>query len=170
MKDSCSSVSKLLEKYFDHEATEEERSFVEAHLPGCPNCQDALNMMAGLRDMMKNPVEEAVEKEDFPWVWQKIERGIRLEEKPPWWESLRSWLDISFLLKRRVWIPAVATIAILILIVAPILFKKTPSYSGLSVVEYIESQNYNVMIYESEKAKVTVIWLFEGPEQEVPSS
>ena len=168
MKDPCSSVSKLLEKYFDQEVTEEERSFVEAHLPGCPNCQDALNMMAGVRHMMKDPVEEAVEKEDFTWVWQRIERGIRLEEKLPWWKSIRSWLDISPLFQRRVWIPAVATIAILI--VTLILFKKTPSYSGPSVVEYIESQNYNVMIYESEKGKVTVIWLFEGPEQEVPST
>jgi anti-sigma factor RsiW len=170
MKGPCSSVSKLLEKYFDHEATQEEKSLVEAHLRGCPICQDALNMMAGLREMMKKPVEEAVEKEDFPWVWERIERGIQLEEKPPWWESLRSWVDISFFLKRRVWVPAVATIAILILIIAPILFKKIPSYSGPSVVEYVESQNHNVMIYESEKGKVTVIWLFEGPEQEALSS
>jgi anti-sigma factor RsiW len=168
MKDPCPSVSKLLEKYFDHEVTEEERSLVEAHLPGCPNCQEALNMMAGLRDVMKNPVEEAVEKEDFPWVWQKIERGIRLAEKPPWWESIRSWLDISPLFKRRVWIPAVATVAILIFTL--ILFKKTPSHPGASVVEYLESPTYNVMVYDLEKAKVTVIWLFEGPEEEEFSS
>jgi hypothetical protein len=170
MKDPCSSMSKLLERYFDQEVTEEERSFVEAHLSGCPNCQDALNMMAWLRHMVKNPVEEAVEKEDFSWVWQKIEGGIRLEEKLPRWKSIRSWLDISPLLKRKIWIPSVATIAILIFIIAPILFKKTPSYSGPSVVEYIESQNYNVMIYESEKGQVTVIWLFEGPEQGASSS
>jgi predicted anti-sigma-YlaC factor YlaD len=164
MKDSCPSVSNLLAKYFDQEVTDEERSLVETHLPDCPQCQNVLDMMAGLRHMMKNPVEEAIEKEDFPWVWEKIKRGIRLEEKLPWWKSLRSWLNISTLLKRRVWIPAVATIAILMVIL--IHFEKNPSYSGPSVVEYIESQNYNVMIYESEKGKVTVIWLFEGPEEE----
>jgi hypothetical protein len=47
----------------------------------------------------------------------------------------------------------------------PLLFKKITSYPSPSVVEYIESQTHNVMIYESEKAKVTVIWLFEGPEE-----
>ena len=31
-------------------------------------------------------------------------------------------------------------------------------------------RTYNVMIYEPEKAKVTVIWLFEGPEEEAPIS
>jgi hypothetical protein len=170
MKDSCSSASKLLEKYFDQEVTNEERSLVEAHLLDCPACQDELKLMEGLRDMIRTPVEEAVQKEDFPWVWQKIERGIQLEERPNWWKSLRSWLDMTPLHKRRVWIPAVAAIAILIIIVTPLLFKKTSSYPGPFIVEYVESQTNNVMVYESEKAKVTVIWLFEEPEMESPAS
>ena len=120
--------------------------------------------------MMRTPVEEAVQKEDFPWVWQKIGRGIQLEERPNWWKSLRSWLGMTPLHKRRVWIPAVAAMAILILIVTPLLFKKTSSYPGPFVVEYVESQTNNVMVYESEKEKVTVIWLFEGSEMESPTS
>jgi hypothetical protein len=170
MKDSCFSASKLLEKYFDQEVTNKERSLVEAHLLSCPACQDELKLMEGLRDMIRTPVEGAVQKEDFPWVWQKIERGIQLEERPNWLKSLRSWLDMTPLHKRRVWIPAVAAIAIFIIIVTPLLFKKTPSYPGPFVVEYVESQTNNVMVYESEKAKVTVIWLFEGPEMESPAS
>ena len=170
MKDSCFSASKLLEKYFDQEVTDEEKSLVEAHLLGCPACQDELKLMEGLRDMMRTPVEEAVQKEDFPWVWQKIGRGIQLEERPNWWKSLRSWLGMTPLHKRRVWIPAVAAMAILILIVTPLLFKKTSSYPGPFVVEYVESQTNNVMVYESEKEKVTVIWLFEGSEMESPTS
>ncbi len=34
MKDSCSSVSRLLEKYFDQEVTDDERLLVEGHLQG----------------------------------------------------------------------------------------------------------------------------------------
>jgi len=170
MKDSCSAVSKLLEKYFDREATDEERSLVEAHLLDCHACQDVLRSMEKLRDLVKVPVEEALQKEDFPWVWEKIERGIRLEEKSNFWETLQSWLQISPLFQRKVWIPAVATITIILLITAPLLFKKTASYPAPSVVEYIESQTHNVMIYESEDMKVTVIWLFEEPEEETLSS
>jgi anti-sigma-K factor RskA len=166
MKYSCSAVSKLLERYFDQEATDKERSLVEAHLLDCHACQDVLRSMEKLRDLVKPPVEEAVEKEDFPWVWEKIERGIRLEEKPTFWETLRSWLQISLIFQKKVWVPAVATVAIVLLITIPLLFKKTPSYPTPSVVEYVESQSHNVMVYESEDMKVTVIWFFEEPEEE----
>ena len=169
MKDSCSALSKLLEKYFDQEVTNEERSLVESHLLDCHACQDVLSSMEKIRDLIKAPVEEAVQKEDFPWVWQKIERGTRLEERPTFWETLQSWLQISPLFQKKVWIPAVATI-VLLLIVGQIFFQKKPSYSDPSVVEYVESQTHNVMVYQTEKAKVTVIWLFEEPEKETPSS
>jgi hypothetical protein len=170
MKDSCSSVLKFLEKYFDQEVTDKERLLVEGHLQDCPACQDALRSMEGLRTLIKIPVEEAVQKEDFPWVWQKIEREIRLHEKLTWWQSVRSWLDVSPLLKKKVWIPAVATVVVLLLITAQIIFKQTPSYSDASVVEYVESRTDNVMVYQIDKSKVTVIWLFEEPEEEVSPS
>jgi hypothetical protein len=170
MKDSCSVVSRLLEKYFDREMTDEERSLVEAHLLDCQACQDRLRSMEEIRDLLKAPIEEAVQKENFQWIWQKIERGIRLEEKLTFWETLRSWLQISPLFQRKVWIPAVAAMAIILLITLPLLFKKIPSYPSPSVVEYVESRTHNVMVYELEKAKVTIIWLFEESEKETPSS
>ena len=170
MKDSCFVVSRLLEKYFDREMTDEERSLVEAHLLDCQACQDRLRSMEELRDLVKAPVEEAVQNEDFQWIWQKIERGIRLEERHTFRETLQAWLQISPLFQRKVWIPAVAAMAIILLITIPLFFKKTPSLLDQSVIEYVESQTHNVMIYESENKKVTVIWLFEGPAEETPSS
>src|SRR4030042_6452665 len=103
MKNSCSSVSTLLEKYFDQEVTDEERFLVEGHLQDCPGCRDALKSMEELRTLMSAPVEEAVRKEDFPWVWQKIEREIRSQKRRTWWQSLRSWLDVTPLFRRQVW-------------------------------------------------------------------
>jgi anti-sigma factor RsiW len=170
MKDSCSSISQLLERYFDRQATDEERSLVERHLPVCPTCHERLRVLEGLRKAIKVPVDEALKEETFPWVWEKIERGIRLEKKPSWQESFRSWLGLSPLFRKRVWIPAVATAIVLALVASPLLFRKTPSLSAPSVVEYVESQTYNVMVYEAEKAKVTVIWLFEEMEGESTTS
>jgi len=126
MKDSCSSISKHLEKYFDQEVTDKERLLVEGHLQDCLACQDALKSMEELRTLIKVPVEEAAQKEDFPWVWQKIEREIRLKEKQTWWQFLRPWLDLSPLFKKKVWIPAVATIMVLLFITTQIYFKKNP--------------------------------------------
>jgi len=166
MKNSCSSVSTLLEKYFDLEVTDEERFLAEGHLQDCPACRAALKSMEELRTWMRVPVEEAVQKEDFPWVWQKIEREIRLQKRRTWWQSLRAWLDVTPLFRRKVWIPAVATVVVLLFISTEIILKKTPSYPDGSVVEYVESQSDNVMVYQLEEEKVTVIWLFEGPEEE----
>jgi anti-sigma-K factor RskA len=170
VKSECSSVSRLLEKYFDQEATPEERSLVEDHLPDCPACRSALQSMENLRTLIKSPVEEAVEKETFRWVWEKVEKGIQPKERPGLWDFLKSWVDVTPFLKRKILIPAVAAAVILILITAPLLFKKTTSYPSLSVVEYVESETYNVMVYELETPQVTVIWLFEGPEEESSTS
>src|SRR4030042_722033 len=170
MKRECSSISRLLEKYFDQEVTPEERSLVEGHLPDCSACRMALDTMQNLRILIKNPVEEAVEKETFPWVWEKIEKGIQQKERPVFWNFLKSWLDVTPLLKRKILIPAVAAVVILILITAPLLFNKMSSYPGPSVVEYVESETYNVMVYELETPQVTVIWLFEDPEEESSTS
>jgi hypothetical protein len=63
-------------------------------------------------------------------------------------------------------VPAAAAIVILLLIITPYFYTKTPSSSDPSVVEYVESQTHNVMVYESEKGDVTVIWLLEGPGKE----
>jgi len=170
MKDSCLSISQLLERYFDRQATDQERSLVERHLPGCPTCHERLRLLEGLREAIRTPVDEALKEETFPWVWEKIEREIRMRRKLSWWESLRSWLDLSPISGKKVWIPAVATAIALALVTSTLLFKKTPSYSERSVVEYVESGVYNVMVYESEKGKVTVIWLFEGTQNESPAS
>ncbi len=170
MKDSCPSISKLLEKYFDQEVTDEEKILVEGHLRGCESCRDALKSLEELRAFIKVPVDEAAREEDFPWVWQKVEREIRLRKKPTWRQSLRSWLDVSPLLKKKVWIPAAATVVVLLLITAQIIFRQPSSYPGSSVVEYLQSDDYNVMVYESDKPKVTVIWLLEQPEKEPATS
>jgi anti-sigma factor RsiW len=166
MKESCSSISKLLEKYFDQEVTVEERSVVESHLQDCSSCQDSLKAMEGLRHLIKAPVDEAYRKEDFYWVWQKIEREIRQEKRPSWEESLREWLNGIPLFRKRVWIPAVAAIAIFLMVFTPYFYKMAPSSSQASVVEYVESQTHNVMVYELEKNNVTVIWLIEDSEKE----
>ncbi len=170
MKSECSSISRLLEKYFDQEVTPEERSLVEGHVPDCSACRMALDSMQNLRMLIKNPVEEAVGKESFPWVWEKIEKGIQRKERLGLWDFLKSWLDVTPLLKRKILIPAVAAAVILILITAPLLYKEISSYPVPSVVEYVESETYNVMVYELETPQVTVIWLFEDPEEESSTS
>jgi len=168
MKDSCSSVSRLLEKYFDQEATSKERALVEAHLAGCPACQDALKWMGHCRDSLKVPIETALQKEDFERSWQNIRREIQIREKSSWRESIQSWLELSGLFRKKVWVPAVAVAAILVLLTTQVFFEEA-SFVALPDVEYVDS-SYNVMVYPIERGKITVIWLFEGQEMEAPPS
>ncbi len=168
MKDACTSIAPLLEKYFDRQATDEEQALVEKHLSFCSTCIRRLKELEGLREMIKSPVDRALQEETFPWVWEKIEKGIRQKEKSSWWETLPSWLDLSHWLRKKVWIPAIATALVLAFIMAPLFFKKTSSHMEPTVVEYVESQFYNVMVYESEK--VTVIWLLETTPNGYPAS
>src|SRR4030042_3382588 len=164
MKHPCSSVSKLLEKYLDQEVIDQEKALVEAHLLDCSSCRDALKSMEELSNVIKVPWDEIAREEDFDRVWLKVKREIRSEEKYSWREVFRSWFGLPMLHQKRVWIPAVAAALVLIFITVPLLLKKSPSLPVKFGVEYVESTTNNVMVYEVEQSKVTVIWLFEGPE------
>ena len=170
MKGPCSSVSPLLEKYFDREITDQEKVLVEGHLIDCLSCRDALRSMEALRHLMKVPVEEYPRAGDFERVWLKVQRKTRPQEKSSWREVLRSWFELPTILQKRVWVPAVSTLLILTFITVPLLFKKNSSLLEEFGVEYVESTTNNIMVYEIEKAKVTVIWLLEGPEGESTTS
>ena len=170
MKALCPSESDLLERYFDREVTEDEGSLVRDHLSECSLCREKLRSMGEFRDLLKGPVEEAVGREDFPWVWQNIERGIRLQERRGWLESFRSSGVFSPFLRKKIWVPAMAALVVLVFLGGSFVLDRNPTDPDSPVVEYVESSTHNVMIYQMEKAKVTVIWLFEGPETESPAS
>lgn len=168
MRKDCSSISKLIDKYFDGETSQREQEVVEKHLKECPACLERLKFMGEVKLALQRPVMEAAEGETFPWVWEKIEKEIRF--KPRWslWESIQKGLGITPLIRKKIWIPATAVVTLLLLLFFPALFKKNSSHLPLPVVEYVESKTNNVMIYELENMKVTVIWLFE--ESEIDSS
>jgi len=170
MKNSCSSISGLLEKYHDREVTERERAVVESHLSECPACRDLVRGMEEVGELLRVPIQEAAERVDFQLVWYKVRRELREKERLTWWESLRAWLDGYSLLRKRVWVTAVATAMILSLVMIPVFMREDTSHMQLSAVQYVESQDYSVMIFEGEKGDMTVIWLFEGSDTEAPIS
>jgi hypothetical protein len=169
MNDVCGSVSGLLEKYFDHEVTTEESVLVQDHLNRCQDCRAALEAMEELRDRILIPAEALPDEEAFERLWLNIRRETAHGEKPSWRESLHAYLDFSILLRKKVWIPAASMAMVLLLFAFTTLFKKNTSLEPQFGVEYVESNTNNIMVYELEATKVTVIWLFEGPEQESTS-
>ena len=132
MKGPCFSISELLDKYFDHEATDEEKALVEGHLKGCTSCQEVLKSLSKLRNLIKAPVEEALQKEQFEWVWQRVREKIREEEKFTLWESVQSWMNPSRFFQRNVWIPA--AVATLVVITVLLIF---PAKSDLTITSIL---------------------------------
>ena len=169
MKHLCNSVSELLEKYVDQEATNQEKTLVKTHLLECSSCRDDLKSLEELGNVMKVLLGEMGREEDFDRAWLKIRRGIRSEERPARWEIFRSWLGLPVLHQKRVWIPAVAAILVLIFVTVPLLLKKNSSLPVDFGVEYVESKTNNVMVYEVEPT-MTVIWILEGTEEEAAPS
>lgn len=170
MKDRCSVVSTLLERYHDQEVTEEERRQIEEHLTQCASCRALLARTAEIGNLIRLPIQEVSERADFEKAWRKIRREIQAREPLPRWKSLGAWLKGWGLTWKRAWIPATAA-ALLVagLIMSPLLMKDRDA-SRISSVEYVESSDYNVMIYEGEKGNVTIIWLFDRSDQEAPTS
>jgi predicted anti-sigma-YlaC factor YlaD len=169
MKHLCSSVSELLEKYVDREVTEQERALVEAHLLDCSSCRDDLKSLQELSNVMKVSLGEMARGEEFDRVWLKVRRELRSEENRSWWEAFRAGFELSVLLRKKVWVPAVVAILLLIFVTVPLLTKKSPSLPVDFGVEYVESKTNNVMVYEVGPS-VTVIWILEGTEEEETSS
>ena len=118
---------------------------------------------------MRVPVESLPGAGDFDRVWMKVRREIQREASPRGWESLLSWFNLSSLFRKKVWIPAAAALSLLLVLVFSPRLKETPSIPVQYGVEYVESKTNNVMVYEVGPA-VTVIWLFEGDEEEATPS
>ena len=170
MKPDCAFPAELLGRYFDRETTEDERVRVEEHLPGCPVCGEILREMDSLQGLLKSSLEkETATAEETGQMWARIEAGIRRKERSLSWRPDWSWLRWRPLTLRNAWIPGLAAAALALIVLVPFLFQSPSTPSG-SVVEYVESQTHNVMVYEFEKTKVTVIWLLDGSEQEKPAS
>lgn len=170
MKDRCSAVSTLLERYHDQEVTEEERKEIEEHLSECSSCRDLLSRTAEIAELIKLPIHDSSERADFEKAWVKIRREIQKKEPLPWWISVGEWLRVSLFSWKRAWVPAMAAALIALgLIAGPVLLEDRGTLKVFSV-EYVESSNYNVMIYEGEKGNVTVIWLFDPSDEEAPTS
>ncbi|MDP2730857.1 MAG: zf-HC2 domain-containing protein [Dehalococcoidales bacterium] len=106
----CEDINDLLAAYLDGEVTPEEKTFVEAHLPSCPQCRAELEALSatqvGLRGVLKSMAEEA---SSSPQAWEKVR--VRLDAKD-------SWLDrLHRLLISRTWQVATVTATVVVIVV-----------------------------------------------------
>jgi hypothetical protein len=110
---NCIEISELLTTYLDGEVTPEEKAYIEAHLPGCPQCRTELEALSATRDNLCGALK-SMANEVYPpdQAWERVR--ARLETKDGW---SRFWT--SFTLGRV----ATAAAAVVILVIAVVIWQ-----------------------------------------------
>jgi len=107
---NCKEICELLTAYLDGEVTPEEKTSIEAHLPGCPECHAELKALSAtqvsLRGVLTSMAEEVSPSTE---AWEKVR--ARLDTKGSWLDGLHR------LLTSRTWQVATVTAAVVVIAV-----------------------------------------------------
>jgi len=107
---NCKEICELLTAYLDGEVTPEERAYIEAHLPGCPQCHAELEALSATQASLRGVLESMAEEvSPSPQAWEKVR--ARLEKKGSWLDGLRR------LLTSKTWQVATVTAAVVVIAV-----------------------------------------------------
>lgn len=107
---SCKEICELLTAYLDGEVTPEEKAYIEAHLPGCPQCRAELEALSATRTSLRSVLRSMAEEvSPSPQAWEKAR--ARLEKKGGWFDRLYR------LLTSRTWQVATVTAAVAVIAV-----------------------------------------------------
>jgi hypothetical protein len=107
---NCKEICELLTAYLDGEVTPQERAYIEAHLPGCPQCRAELEALSATRDNLRGMLKSMAGEVSPPaQAWEKVR--ARLEKKGSWLDALHR------LLTSKTWQVATVTAAVVVIAV-----------------------------------------------------
>ncbi len=188
MKPACKTALPLIEAYLDDELSEGKRRQVEAHLADCDGCQQHLTTLQRRGEILRAHFDEVVQAAEFGDFDDQVMRKLALEPPLPWTESLSLWLRETLAQYRLVWITALATTAIVLAVLIPMLGQRAPQTQTMPTPEpkhatvdtqhaqvaqvgrqvdndvIIDSMEYGgdrSMIYTISRNNTTVIWLVD---------
>jgi hypothetical protein len=76
----CNQICDLLAAYLDGEVTPEERTGIEAHLPGCPRCRAELASLSAVQADLRGAFRAAAGEAEPPaYVWSNIRYRLQRE-------------------------------------------------------------------------------------------
>ena len=188
MKSACKTALPLMEAYLDDELSEGKRRQVETHLAVCDGCQQQLTALQRRGEILRAHFEEVVQAADFSDFDEQVMRKLASEPLLPWTESLALWLRETLAQYRLVWITALATTAIVLAVLLPLLGQRAPQTQTLPapkpkqptvdtqhaqvaqaarqvdndvIIDSMEYGGDRSMIYTVSRNNTTVIWLVD---------
>jgi hypothetical protein len=145
----------LLNRFFDEELGPGEHAHITEHLKACQACQRVLRENQALSDHLRGVLDEELSHADLERVQENVLAHIRRKEIP-WRTRLR-----DLLVSKRFFVPATATVAILVLFLT--LFRHPSSVPGPSaIVSSVEGDVASVMILETPESHQTIVWISEN--------
>jgi anti-sigma factor RsiW len=94
--------------HHDGELSARDRAVVEAHLPSCHACTNALAGLTSFSALTKGAIDDELDAVSFAGFTQRVMLGIEAERPVALGERIRVWLEEFIANRRRVWVPAAA--------------------------------------------------------------
>jgi len=110
---NCKEICELLTAYLDGEVTLEEKAYIEAHLPGCPECRAESEALSATQDNLRGVLKSMAEEVVSPSaeVWEKVRARLDTDTKGSWLDGLHR------LFTGRTWQVATVTAAVAVIAV-----------------------------------------------------
>ncbi len=166
---ACKSFVPLLSPYIDGELSPAERVNVERHLSACRDCTSRAADLRAESALLRVGLEMAVDEVDFKDFTQRVMARVT-PERPPLLERLRISLSELFLYHRTAMVSSLATAAVLVLVLVPLLMRQSDvpmGYGGermrVRAVRASEGATVAPVVLESEDGS-TIIWAVEQEE------
>jgi anti-sigma factor RsiW len=172
----------LLLRHLDGELSTRERRRLLAHLDGCPGCRQALDGLRLVSGLLRERLEQPAQAADFTGFEDRVLAAVAKSARPPlgerlrvaWGEWQRAW--------RPVWVTAVVTAAVALLVLVPLLSRgpdtpiAPPPSDGVPavadkgvdnqvIIDSLEYRGQRSMIFSVSKNNTTVIWMYDFDNQ-----
>lgn len=144
----------LLCHYFDRELGPEDKENVDEHLKTCPSCQKALQDHRLISSHFRADLKAELSQTNMESL-EKSVLNIVQDRRAFWWTKIS---DLLFL--KRVYIPATALAAALVIFFTVLYYPVSPSGPS-AIVTSLTGQSSSVMIFETPNTQQTILWFTE---------
>ena len=163
MKTDCEHFGPQLSAYLDGELPKKERHEVEKHLKTCQSCRQLVSELDEAGGVIKAALSlDSEPGVDLTGVWEEIES--QADFGPTIWQKIKSLVD-----RPVVWLPAAAATAAIALLIFVMPVEKTREPIEFSRVESVYSQTGRVMLLQTAKSRMPIIWVLPKAQKEVGS-
>jgi anti-sigma factor RsiW len=165
---NCREARALLPLFLDGELDGRQLRNVALHSTRCTACEQELQQLERLQDLVVGYVNAQTETVDLSGVWSAVE--TRIADVPvPWWNRVRAWWDA----REMGWWPAPAAAAFATAALAAVLFwpgagteksaeqvaQNAPIVDNSAILDEVESHVDSVAVLSEPDTHTMVLWI-----------